>query len=285
MIQVISDKDTVRALCEKNRRAGNRIGLVPTMGALHEGHLSLVRRAGELSDFVTVSIFVNPTQFGPREDFTTYPRDLERDVRLLETAGAHLVFAPDAASLYPEGYATWVTVERIADGLCGASRPHHFRGVATVVTKLFNIIRPDVAVFGRKDAQQAAIIRRMVRDLDLGIDIEIAPIVREPDGLAMSSRNRYLNPRERAEAVVLSRALSSAEELVRGGMTDAAAVKARVRGIIEKSPVAEIDYVEIVDPDDITPLDTISGDALLALAVRIGGTRLIDNMIISSAKG
>ncbi|MHB9030014.1 MAG: pantoate--beta-alanine ligase [Candidatus Latescibacterota bacterium] len=285
MIQVITDKETVRKICESNRLAGNRIGLAPTMGALHEGHLSLVRRAAELSDFVTVSIFVNPTQFGPQEDLAKYPRDLEGDVRLLESAGAQLVFAPEADGMYPGGYATWVTVERLTWGLCGASRPDHFRGVATVVAKLFNIVRPDVAVFGQKDAQQAAVIRRMVRDLDMGIAIEIAPIVREPDGLAMSSRNRYLNPRERAEAAVLFRALSAAEELVRGGLTDAAAVKAKVREIIEQSPVAAIDYVEIADPDDIIPLDAIAGDALLALAVRIGGTRLIDNTILSPAKG
>jgi pantoate--beta-alanine ligase len=234
---------------------------------------------------VVVSIFVNPTQFGPNEDLAKYPRDLEGDVRLLESAGAHLVFAPDAAGMYPGGYASWITVERLTRGLCGASRPNHFRGVATVVAKLFNIIRPDVAVFGQKDAQQAAVIRRMVRDLDLGIEIEIAPIVREPDGLAMSSRNRYLSPAERAEAVVLSRSLSAAEDLVRAGMTDAEAVKAIVREIIEKSPAAVIDYVEIVDPEEIAPLETITGNTLLALAVRIGGTRLIDNTILSPPKG
>ncbi len=285
MIQVVRDKEAARKACADKHRCGSRIGLVPTMGALHEGHLSLVRRAAELSDFVTASIFVNPTQFGAGEDLAKYPRDLEADVRLVESVGVNMVFAPDAGSMYPAGYSSWIEVERISEGLCGASRPGHFRGVATVVAKLFNIIRPDIAVFGQKDAQQAAVIRRMARDLDMGVDIVISPIVREPDGLAMSSRNRYLNPRERAEAVVIFRALSAAEKLVRDGVSDAGEVKSRVREIIGQCEIAVIDYVEITDPDEMTPAPEITGNSLLAVAVRIGGARLIDNIILSPPKG
>ncbi len=284
MIQVVSEKSEVRRICGEKHLAGVRIGLVPTMGALHDGHLSLVRHAARSADFVVVSIFVNPTQFGPSEDLEKYPRDLERDVRLLESAGAHLVFAPDAGAMYADGFATWVVVEGVTGRLCGESRPGHFRGVATVVTKLFNIIRPDVAVFGQKDAQQAAVIRRMVRDLDMGIEIIVAPIVREPDGLAMSSRNRYLDPEERSEALALSRALHAAESLVRDGETDAETIKRRVRDVIRDVPRAVIDYVEIVDPDEIVPLGRIEREALLALAVRVGSTRLIDNVLLAPPK-
>ena len=281
MLSVISDKEEIRRICEAKRCAGVRVGLVPTMGALHDGHLSLVRRASALADFVVVSIFVNPTQFGPQEDLDKYPRDIQGDVRLLEKAGANLVFTPEAKSMYPENHASWVTVERLTAGLCGASRPVHFRGVATVVTKLFNIVRPHVAVFGQKDAQQAAIIRRMTRDLDMGIEIEVAPIVREPDGLAMSSRNRYLNDRERREALTLRRALDAAELLVKEGITASSIIRERVLAVIGSSPLAMVDYVEIVDAEEMTPVEDVSGGALLALAVRIGSTRLIDNTLLT----
>lgn len=284
MIPVIGDREEIRRICEEKRNAGIRIGLVPTMGALHEGHLSLVRRAYERTDFVVVSIFVNPAQFGPAEDLDRYPRDLDGDVRLLESAGAHAVFAPDSRTMYPEGYSTWITVERLTEGLCGASRPGHFRGVATIVAKLFNIVRPHTAVFGQKDAQQAAVIQRMVRDLDMGVEIDVAPIVREPDGLAMSSRNRYLNPREREEARVLHRALTEAEALLREGVTDSAAIRRRVLSVIGSIPGATVEYVEIVDAGDIVPVSDVSGGALLALAVHIGNTRLIDNMLLIPEK-
>jgi pantoate--beta-alanine ligase len=280
MVQIISDKEVIRALCEVKRNNGCRIGCVPTMGALHEGHLSLVRLAVEKTDFVVVTVFVNPAQFGPGEDLDRYPRDMKRDIELLEPLGAHIVFAPEPAAMYPEGYATWVHVERLTDRLCGASRPGHFRGVATIVAKLFNLIRPHLAVFGQKDAQQAAVIRRMVRDLDMGVKIEVAPIVREPDGLAMSSRNRYLSPGERREATVLHRALVEAEALARSGETSSSVLRERVRSVIAASPLAEIEYIEIVDPDEITPLDDVTHGALVAVAARFGNTRLIDNTLI-----
>jgi pantoate--beta-alanine ligase len=255
------------------------------MGALHEGHLSLVRRAAAQSGFVVVSIFVNPTQFGPGEDLNKYPRDLEGDSRLLESVGADIVYAPDKASVYPSGYATYVTVERLIEGLCGLSRPGHFRGVATIVAKLFNTVRPHVAVFGQKDAQQAAVIKRMVRDLDLDIAIDVGPIVREPDGLAMSSRNRYLDSEERSEAAILSRALREAETMVSSGVTDAHKIKAGVQEMINSMPLACIEYVEIVDREELFNVSDVSGGALLALAVRFGGTRLIDNTVLLPGKG
>lgn len=285
MLPVISDIEEIRRICEAKRCAGVRVGLVPTMGALHEGHLSLVRLAAARADFVVVSIFVNPTQFGPQEDLDKYPRDLEGDVRLLETAGAGLVFAPEAKRMYAGNYASWVTVERLTAGLCGVSRPVHFRGVATVVAKFFNIVRPHLAVFGQKDAQQVAVIRRMVRDLNMGVEIVVAPIVREPDGLALSSRNRYLSPREREEALVLRRALDAAEALVKDGTTDASVIRERVMAVIGSAPLASVDYVEIVDPEEMTPVRDVSGGALLALAVRIGSTRLIDNTLLVPPKG
>ena len=284
-MRILFDKDEVRRICEEKRSAGFRIGFVPTMGALHEGHLSLVWRAAAQSGFVVASIFVNPTQFGPGEDLNKYPRDLEGDSRLLESVGADIVYAPDKASVYPSGYATYVTVERLIEGLCGLSRPGHFRGVATIVAKLFNTVRPHVAVFGQKDAQQAAVIKRMVRDLDLDIAIDVGPIVREPDGLAMSSRNRYLDSEERSEAVILSRALREAENIVSSGVTDAHKIKAGVQEMINSMPLACIEYVEIVDREELFNVSDVSGGALLALAVRFGGTRLIDNTVLLPGKG
>lgn len=277
MIKVISEIDEIRAYVARERFVGRRICLVPTMGALHEGHLSLVRLALEHGGYVVVSIFVNPSQFGPTEDFGRYPRRLSEDAVLLESAGAHIVFAPDADAMYPKGFATWVTVEGLTEGLCGRTRPTHFRGVATVVTKLFTIVRPDTAVFGRKDAQQLAVIRRMTRDLELGVEIVAAPIVRERDGLAMSSRNAYLTPEERGQATVLYRALEQARNMARSGVTGAPAISEAIRKTISGSPLARIDYVEIVDPDTMTPVDDVSEGAIAALAVYFGTTRLIDN--------
>ena len=280
MLQLVTEKTEMAEISERLRREGRRIGCVPTMGALHAGHLSLLARALESADTVVATVFVNPTQFGPSEDFNRYPRDLEGDIKLLEDAGARYVFAPSPERMYPEGFATWVTVERLTDGLCGASRPGHFRGVATVVTKLFNIVRPHVAVFGQKDAQQAAVIRRMARDLDMGVNVVLAPIVRETDGLAMSSRNRYLSPDERRQAVVLSRALREAERLGGAGVTSSDDVRASMRNVLAEAPLAETEYIGIVDPEDIVPVETVAGGALIALAVRFGRTRLIDNTII-----
>ena len=262
------------------RAAGKRVALVPTMGALHEGHLSLVRLGHHLAERVVVSIVVNPTQFGPAEDFARYPRDLERDLDALRKVGCDVVFAPGVEEIYPAGDATWVEVERLTAGLCGRSRPGHFRGVTTVVARLFNAARPHVAVFGEKDYQQLAVIRRMARDLGFGVDVVGGPIVREPDGLAMSSRNVFLSPRARAQAPGLNVALHEARAALRAGVRDADALVATVRERIEKEPLAEIDYVELVDADSLEPVRTVRGPALLAVAVRFEGTRLIDNTLL-----
>ena len=268
----------VRAALDGARARGATVGLVPTMGALHEGHLSLVRTARLENDVVVVSVFVNPTQFGPNEDLERYPRDLDGDRQLCEAVGADLIFSPGAKEMYPEGFATWVDVEGLTSGLCARSRPGHFRGVCTVVTKLLQICGPDRAYFGDKDAQQLAVIRRMVRDLNMRVEIVPCPTVREADGLAMSSRNVRLKPEERAQAAVLYRALSVARDLVRDGERDAAALDGAIRSVLAEAPAGEIDYVEIVDADDLTPVGTIRGDCLLALAARFGDVRLIDNI-------
>lgn len=282
MTPIINDIEEMRRLGESVRRKGQAICLVPTMGALHDGHLSLVDIARGKADFVVVSIFVNPTQFGPGEDFEKYPRTLEEDARKLESHGVSVIFSPAASMMYPAGYATYVSVEGLTSGLCGRSRPTHFRGVTTVVTKFFTIVRPDYAVFGRKDAQQLAVIRRMNRDLNLGVDIIAAPIVREKDGLAMSSRNRYLNADERAQAPVIHRSLLDARARVENGESNARTIAASVRSNIGTSPLAAIDYIEIVDPEEMTPVSNVSKGALLAVAVRFGNTRLIDNIMLGS---
>ncbi len=255
-------------------------GLVPTMGYLHEGHLSLVRRARAENDHVAVSIFVNPTQFGPHEDLARYPRDLNRDLRLLEPLGVDLVLAPTVEEMYPPGFQTRVIVEDVARPLEGAARPGHFIGVATVVCKLFNIFQPDRAYFGQKDAQQAVVIRRMARDLDFDLEIIICPTVREPDGLAMSSRNVYLNPEERRAATVLFRALSAAQAAWQAGERDGDRLRERMRAVLATEPLARPDYVSIADPETLVELDRVGERALASLAVRIGSTRLIDNLIL-----
>ncbi len=251
------------------------------MGYLHEGHLSLIRIARQHAGRVVVSLFVNPTQFGPGEDLERYPRDFERDRALCEKAGVDALFVPDAGDMYPHGFATSVDVRgTLTAGLCGASRPGHFAGVATVVTKLFNLCEPDVAVFGQKDAQQAAVIRRFTEDLDLPVQIVVAPIVREADGLAMSSRNVYLSPEERAQAVVLKRSLDAAVALFDRGERNVAAIINEVEELVSSTPLARIDYVELVDAHTLAPVDVLERPALLAVAVYFGKTRLIDNTLL-----
>lgn len=265
---------------EVRGRDGLRVALVPTMGALHDGHLSLIEIARRHADRVVASVFVNPVQFDRADDFARYPRDLERDGALLAGAGADVLFAPDVSEIYPAGSQTFVTVEQIAQPLCGAHRPGHFRGVATVVLKLFTSVQPHVAVFGEKDFQQVALIRRMVRDLFLDIDIVGAPIVREADGLAMSSRNRHLSGPERAAALCLAAALDAAEAAVAAGTRDPAVVLAAANEAIAREPLACVDYVSLVDPDTLAPVAGVDDRALLALAVWIGSTRLIDNRLL-----
>lgn len=262
------------------RRAGRRIGFVPTMGYLHEGHLSLVRLARERADLVVVSIFVNPTQFGPNEDFAHYPRDWGRDERLCRDAGVDVIFAPAADAMYAHDASLVVHETRLASGLCGASRPGHFDGVCTVVAKLFNLVQPDCAVFGEKDAQQLRIIRRMTRDLQFPVEIVSGPIVREADGLAMSSRNARLTPEERTEALCLRRALDAVERAFAGGERDADALRKLARNIIEQAPRARVDYVEVVDDESLDPVVLIERPALCALAVLFPSARLIDNTVL-----
>jgi len=262
------------------RREGKRIGLVPTMGALHEGHLSLVRAAKGECGCAVVSIYVNPTQFGPNEDFSKYPRTLEADLKLLAGCGADVVFAPTNDEVYAAGHATWVEVGAVAEPLEGQCRPGHFRGVATVVLKFFNMVQPDAAYFGQKDFQQAAVIRRMTADLNLPLAIRVCPTVREPDGLAMSSRNRYLSPAARQRALVLWRSLQTAVKLVQEGQRDASRIVARMREMIETAEDARIDYIALVDPDTLQPVGRITGRTLAVLAVKIENTRLIDNCLL-----
>ena len=284
MLRVVESIQAVREACDEARKAGKRVGLIPTMGALHEGHLQLVEACREEAEFVVVSIFVNPTQFGPSEDFTRYPRTLEADVAGCEKAGADLIFAPSASTMYPRGFsATHVEVAGISDMLEGASRPGHFRGVATVVLKLFTIVQPDVAHFGAKDYQQQLVIRRMVEDLNVHVAVRVVPTVREADGLAMSSRNRYLSPEQRAAATVLSRALSSARDAVHAGLRQGDRVRQILRETIECERLANLDYAEVADADTLEPLgDWEPGRRVVALlAVRVGSTRLIDNLVLA----
>ena len=256
-------------------------GLVPTMGALHDGHLALVRRAQAECDHVGVSIFVNPTQFGPQEDLEKYPRTLERDLQLLQPIGVDVVWAPTTSEVYPPGYQTWVTVEEVTRPLEGARRPGHFRGVATVVVKLFNAFLPQRAYFGQKDAQQVVVVRRLVQDLNFPIEIVVCPTVREPDGLAMSSRNVYLSAEERRAAPVLYRALNAAQSAYLSGQREAATLRACMQAVLATEPLAEVEYVSVAHPDTLQELEgTISGGALLSLAVRLGQTRLIDNVVV-----
>lgn len=279
-MKVVTSVRGMQHLAEAWRRQGRRIGFVPTMGYLHVGHLSLIRIAKQRSDIVVVSIFVNPTQFGPKEDFKRYPRDLTRDKKLAAGAGCDVLFVPRTQDMYPQGYATYVMVEGLSKGLCGRSRPIHFRGVTTVVAKLFHIVKPHLAVFGQKDAQQAVILQRMARDLNFDTRILVAPIVREKDGLAMSSRNVYLSTGERKQALVLSRALRKAKQMVSKGERKASVIKNTIIQLIRGAKDAVIDYVEVVHPETLEDLTLLGDRALVALAVKFGSTRLIDNTLI-----
>jgi pantoate--beta-alanine ligase len=269
-----------RAAIAHARASGKRIGFVPTMGYLHEGHLQLIDIAKQHSDFVVVSIFVNPTQFGPHEDFAAYPRDFERDRKLCDARGADLIFAPDVLEIYPERPLITFQIEKLADHLCGARRPGHFNGVVLVVSKLFNVVQPDVAVFGQKDAQQLIIIKRLVQDLNFPVKIISAPTVREPDGLAMSSRNVYLNPEQRAQSTVLYQSLQKAKALIEAGERNAQRVIAEMQKLITTARAAKIDYIEIVSVRDLQPLERLDGQILIALAVYFGTARLIDNIVL-----
>jgi pantoate--beta-alanine ligase len=279
-LKICTTIDEMRAASMNTWRAGKRLGFVPTMGALHEGHLSLVRAACASCDAVAASIFVNPTQFGPNEDLAKYPRSFDRDRELLAREGVEILFAPAVEEMYPAGAVTWVTVEDLSGKLDGRSRPGHFRGVTTVVAKLFHIVEPDAAFFGQKDAAQVAIIRRMVRDLNLPVEIVVGPIVREPDGLAMSSRNAYLDPEQRKQAQVLYQSLMEVKRLIHAGERNATELVAVGRAEFAKEAEVRLDYFEIVDPNALDPIPDISGGALIAVAAFVGPTRLIDNLLI-----
>ena len=280
-MKIIDSIQRMHTMVKILKKEGKSIGFVPTMGYLHDGHMSLMKAARSHTDTVVLSIFVNPLQFAPSEDFDKYPRDLPRDEDMARRAGVDIIFYPKKEEMYPEGYCTYVEVNGLTEGLCGASRPGHFKGVTTVVAKLFSIVRPDMAYFGQKDAQQAIVLKRMVDDLNMGIDVKILPIVREKDGLAMSSRNVYLLAQERKDAVVLYESLKKAEEAVKQGERDPKAIVKAVSEMIRKKPSARIDYIAVVDTKNLRELKTISGEALVALAVFIGSTRLIDNIILT----
>jgi pantoate--beta-alanine ligase len=271
----------MRAASRAARHAGESLGLVPTMGALHEGHISLVHAAKSSCDTVAASIFVNPTQFGPSEDLAKYPRSFERDREMLEREGVDFLFAPSVEEMYPAGAVTWVTVEELSGKLDGRSRPGHFRGVTTVVAKMFHIVEPDVAFFGQKDAAQVAVIQRMVRDLNFPVVIRVCPIVREADGLAMSSRNVYLDPKQRAQALVLYRSLTQIKKLAQAGESDAAKLVAAGREEFKNLHSVRLDYLEIVSPETLDPVEDVSNGALVAVAAFVGATRLIDNVLLA----
>ena len=280
-MRIVSTVEEVREQVKEWRAEGFSVGLVPTMGYLHEGHKSLIDKAVRQNDKVVVSVFVNPIQFGPTEDLATYPRDIERDAALCENAGAALIFHPEKENMYFDDFCTYVDMDNLTKGLCGKSRPTHFRGVCTVVSKLFNIVQPDRAYFGQKDAQQLAVVRRMVRDLNFDLEIIGCPIIREEDGLAKSSRNTYLSAEERKAAVVLHKSLEKGERMLRGGEKDAEKIKQAIREVILAEPLAKIDYVEVVDFDTLESVETADGEVLTAIAVYIGKTRLIDNVSVT----
>ncbi|MEN6576731.1 MAG: pantoate--beta-alanine ligase [Phycisphaerales bacterium] len=272
----------INAFVAQARVAGKTVGFVPTMGALHIGHASLIDVASARCGYVVVSIFVNPTQFGLGEDFEQYPRPFEKDVDLCERHGAHAIFAPSPAEMYPRENLTWVTVEKLTEPLCGRSRPGHFRGVATVCTKLFNIVGADVAFFGQKDAQQVAVIRRMVADLNMPLEIVVCPTVREPDGLAISSRNQYLNPQERRQAPVIYRALQRCEELIDSGERNASRIVEAMQRVLGEVAALQVEYISLVDAESLDAVERVNGRVLVAIAARLGSTRLIDNIVVDS---
>jgi pantoate--beta-alanine ligase len=279
-VKICTTIDEMRTASRAARQEQRQLGFVPTMGALHAGHISLVRAARRQCDSVAVSIFVNPTQFGPKEDFSKYPRTFDRDREMLEAEGVNIVFAPSVEEMYPPGATTFVNIEGLSDKLCGKSRPGHFRGVATVVAKLFNIVEPDFAFFGQKDAAQAVIIRRMVRDLGFPVEVVVSPIVRDPDGLALSSRNAYLDPKQRKQALVLYRALTRVQFLVDKGESDSALLIGAAQEIFIEEPEVRLDYFEIVDRETLDPVTNTSKGALVAVAAFVGTTRLIDNIVL-----
>jgi pantoate--beta-alanine ligase len=279
-MEIIVQPQEMQRRSEQQRREGMIIAFVPTMGYLHEGHLSLMREGRKKADCLVTSIFVNPTQFGPGEDFERYPRDMKRDLALIKDVGVDICFTPTVAEIYPDGFQTFVEVERVTQNLCGISRPGHFRGVTTVVAKLFNIVKPHLAFFGQKDYQQLITIKRMVRDLNMDVEVVGLPTVRESNGLAMSSRNAYLNPKKRKEAARLYRSLIKGKELYAGGTRNSAAILQEVRKIIEEDGSAVIDYVKICDAHTLEDIEEIKGEAVIALAVTMGKTRLIDNIIL-----
>jgi pantoate--beta-alanine ligase len=280
-VEIIRDVNEMKIRMKHIKHSGKTIGFIPTMGYLHNGHKSLIERARQENNIIAVSIFVNPVQFGPNEDFQKYPRDEERDFIICKDAGCDIVFLPTRDDMYRSSYSTYVDVLNISEGLCGTSRPGHFRGVTTVVTKLFNILKADKAYFGQKDAQQLAIIKRMVLDLDIDTEVIGCPIIREQDGLAMSSRNVYLSSNERKQALVLNKSLNHADILIKNGERHTSIIKTEIEKIIKTAVDAKIDYIEIVDSLNLKPLEVLEGEVLIALAVKIGMTRLIDNMIIS----
>lgn len=279
-MKLITSVKEMQRYVRHNYRKWRRIGLVPTMGYFHDGHMMLIREARKRCDRLVVSIFVNPLQFGRGSDFATYPRNLKRDLAIAKDLKVNVVFAPSSDELYPEDYSTFVEEDRLSKKLCGPYRPGHFKGVTTVVAKLFNIVRPHIAVFGRKDAQQVLIIRKMITDLNYPIRLIVVPTIREKDGLACSSRNKYLNPRERKEAAVIYKALRNAAVAVRKGMQSARKVETLVREVLSSSPLAKVEYVEIVNPETLEPVKQVSGKTLIAVAVRIGKARLIDNIFV-----
>lgn len=283
-MEIVNRIQRMKEVIKDIKKDNKTIGFVPTMGCLHQGHLSLVREARRMSDYVIVSIFVNPKQFGPNEDYEKYPRNITKDAEILSQENVDYVFYPAVEEMYPENYRTYVIVEDLSDKLCGKSRPGHFKGVATIVIKLLNIIQPNFAFFGQKDAQQSIIIKRMIRDLNLDTEIIILPIVREPDGLAMSSRNLYLNPEERKAATVLFKSLQAAKELIKDGEKKASKIIERIKKIIADEPLAKIDYIEVVDLDNLNPMKSLDKTALIAIGVYIGETRLIDNIIVREEK-
>lgn len=280
-MRIVHTIQEVRQQVKTWHKEGLTVGFVPTMGFLHEGHGSLIEKAHSENDKVVVSIFVNPIQFGPTEDLEKYPRDMDRDSKIVETCGGDIIFNPSPAEMYASDFSTFVDVDGLTEGLCGAKRPGHFQGVCTVVTKLFNIVPADRAYFGEKDAQQLAVIRRMVRDMNMDIEIVPCPIIREEDGLAKSSRNSYLNEEERKASTILNKSLLTAKEIISEGELKAKFVKASIEGILESEPLARIDYIEIVDSLTLKPVDKLHGAVLIALAAFIGKTRLIDNMTIT----
>ncbi len=281
-MEITQTIDSTRQLIKVARNAGKTVGLVPTMGALHIGHISLIQAARKQTDYVIVSIFVNPTQFGAAEDFDKYPQPFEQDTKICREQGVDLVFAPSVNEMYPSQNVTWVNVEKLTETLCGRSRPGHFRGVTTVCAKLFNIIQPDIALFGQKDAQQAVVIKRMVADLHMPLKIQVCPTVREDDGLAISSRNKYLTPQERKDAPLLYESLQKAKQLIETGTTDAEKIITEMKKILSRSEMLQPEYVEIVNAETLQPKSEIIGPALIALAARLGSARLIDNILIDT---